>query len=172
MVFIHPQFWREQYIGQKKDIEVDSNCESVELFVNGRSKGVRKPDAENFHVVKFENIQVEKGTVTIKGTKNHQSIGKELQITGTPARLKLTASHQKLTAATNSLAIVTADITDVHGITFMEPGIQSPGMLQDLRHSLVHPSLKQISTRTWRWMVHCTLICPSVMCSVRPGNLV
>ena len=35
MVFIHPHFWRSQYLGQKKEIAVDSNCDTVELKVNG-----------------------------------------------------------------------------------------------------------------------------------------
>jgi beta-galactosidase len=54
MAFIHPQFWRSQYIGQKKDFEVDSNCDSVELKVNGRSFGILKPAKENFHVANFK----------------------------------------------------------------------------------------------------------------------
>ena len=31
LVFVHPHYWQTRYVGQKQDITVDSNCESVEL---------------------------------------------------------------------------------------------------------------------------------------------
>ncbi len=114
MIFIHPQFWRPQYIGQKKDIEIDSNCESVELFVNGKSAGILKPDAGNFHVVKFRNIQIEPGVLTVKGIKNGRLFSKDLRMAGPPAKLKLTTSHKQMEARRNSVAIITADITDLN----------------------------------------------------------
>src|SRR5262249_42429711 len=55
MAFVHPHFWRTNYVGQKKDFTVDSNCDSVELKVNGRSMGVLKPSAANLHVVTFKD---------------------------------------------------------------------------------------------------------------------
>ena len=67
MVFILPHFWRSQYLGQKKDIVVNSNCDKVELKVNGVSKGFQTPDVTNFHSVTFKDILVEKGTLTAVG---------------------------------------------------------------------------------------------------------
>ena len=55
MVFIQPHFWRSQYIGQKKDIVVKSNCDKVEVKVNGVSKGFQTPDQSNFHCVTFKD---------------------------------------------------------------------------------------------------------------------
>lgn len=40
MVFVMPHYWRRQYIGQRRPLVVDSNCEEVELFVGGKSCGV------------------------------------------------------------------------------------------------------------------------------------
>jgi hypothetical protein len=37
MAFILPAWWREQYVGQRKPIAVDSNCDEVTLKVNGRT---------------------------------------------------------------------------------------------------------------------------------------
>jgi len=70
MVFIQPHFWRTQYLGQKKDIIVNSNCEKVELKVNGVSKGAQNLDVANFHTVTFKDIAVEKGNLTAVATKN------------------------------------------------------------------------------------------------------
>lgn len=112
MIFIHPQFWRAQYIGQKKDIEIDSNCESVELKINGHRFGIKKPSNENFHVVKFENVPIENGTLTAIGKKDGQHVEQELHITGEPAVVSLKSSHSQITAAQNSIAIITADILD------------------------------------------------------------
>lgn len=116
MAFIHPQFWRSQYIGQKKDIEVDSNCDSVELKINGKRFGLLKPAKENFHVVKFANVPVQKGTLTAVGHKDGKQIMQELKMAGEAARLRLTASHQSVPATLNSVAIVTADITDKENV--------------------------------------------------------
>jgi hypothetical protein len=49
MIFILPHFWRSQYIGQQKDIVINSNCDTVELFVNGASIGLRYPNEADFH---------------------------------------------------------------------------------------------------------------------------
>ncbi|HEX7903927.1 MAG TPA: glycoside hydrolase family 2 TIM barrel-domain containing protein [Chitinophagaceae bacterium] len=116
MAFIHPQFWRPQYVGQKKDIEVDSNCDSIELKINGKSLGILKPTKENFHVVKFEKVPVQKGTLIAVGHKNGKQIIQELKMAGEAARLQLTTSHQTIPASLNSVAIITADITDENNV--------------------------------------------------------
>ncbi|MDP4292409.1 MAG: glycoside hydrolase family 2 TIM barrel-domain containing protein, partial [Bacteroidota bacterium] len=60
MVFIMPHFWRTQYLDQQKDIRINSNCDTVELKVNGQSLGFQYPDASNFHSVTFSNVKVQK----------------------------------------------------------------------------------------------------------------
>ena len=116
MVFIQPHYWRSQYLGQKKDIVVNSNCDKVELKVNGVSKGILSPDETNFHSVTFKDVTIEKGTLSAAGSKNGQPVTTQVVMAGEPARIILTGAQQKIRADRGSVAIVTADIVDSKGI--------------------------------------------------------
>jgi hypothetical protein len=115
MVFIHPHFWRSPYLGQKKEIVVDSNCDSVELKVNGRSVGVLKPRFEEANVLRFRDVTVEKGVLTAEGHKGTQLVTTQVVMAGPPARLVVTANPCTLEAGLDSLALVRADIVDAEG---------------------------------------------------------
>jgi hypothetical protein len=115
MVFIHPHFWRQQYTGTARDFIVDSNCDEVELFVNGRSFGKKQPSAGNFHTVTFTDVPVEAGTIKAVGKKNGKTVDHILNMAGEPARIVLTVSHESITPSLNSVVIVKADITDSEG---------------------------------------------------------
>jgi beta-galactosidase len=115
MVFIQPHYWRSQYLGQKKDIVVSSNCDKVELKVNGKSKGTLIPDQNNFHCVTFMDILVENGTLSAMATKDGTTISTQFVMAGDPARILLKGSVQKLNADRASVAIITADIIDAKG---------------------------------------------------------
>lgn len=115
MAFILPHFWRSQYLGQKKNITVDSNCDTLELKVNGISKGLQFPSDANFHAVTFKGILVEKGTLSVVGRKNGRSAINQVVMAEEPARIVLTASHQKIEAERSSVAIIKADIVDAQG---------------------------------------------------------
>ncbi|MCX6334600.1 MAG: DUF4982 domain-containing protein [Bacteroidia bacterium] len=115
MVFIQPHFWRSQYLGQKKDITINSNCDKVELKVNGVSKGILNPDQSNFHSVTFNNILIEKGTLSAMATKEGNTVTTQIVMAEEPARIILTGSSNKMTADLASVAIITADIVDSKG---------------------------------------------------------
>jgi beta-galactosidase len=114
MVFILPHFWRSQYIGQKKDINIDSNCDTVELFVNGSSQGLMYPDKSNFHNVTFKDIMVQHGTLSAVGRRGGEKVKTEVVMAGTPAKIVLTTSHHNISADRSSVFIVRADITDAN----------------------------------------------------------
>jgi len=65
MVFIQPSFWRSQYLGLKENISVNSNCDKIELLVNGISKGFQSSDQSNLHCVTFRDILIEKGQLAL-----------------------------------------------------------------------------------------------------------
>lgn len=115
MVFILPHFWRTQYLGQKKDIVVTSNCDKVELKINGISKGSQTPDANNFHCVTFKDILIENGTISVTGSKNEVTVASHVVMAGEPARVVLSSGQNQLLADRASVVIVTADITDSRG---------------------------------------------------------
>jgi len=115
MVFIQPHFWRTQYLGQKRDIVVSSNCDKVELKVNGVSKGVQNPDAANFKTVTFKDIIVEKGTLQAVASKGGTNVTAQVILAGDPAKIILTSSQTKIIADRGSVVIITADIVDSKG---------------------------------------------------------
>lgn len=116
MVFIHPHFWRRQHLGQKKEIVVDSNCDSVELKVNGRSLGSRQPKVEDCFRVCFPDVPVETGTIMAVARKGDQTVITSVTMAGEPARLVLSSNPARFEAGRNSIAIVKADIVDAAGV--------------------------------------------------------
>jgi hypothetical protein len=115
IVFIQPHFWRSQYLGQKKDIVIYTNCEKVELKVNGVSKGTQITDATNSHSAIFKEIQIEKGTLSATGTAKGLPVTAQVVMAGDPARIILTSLNKKISADRGSVAIITADIVDAKG---------------------------------------------------------
>ncbi|HHE74786.1 MAG TPA: DUF4982 domain-containing protein, partial [Desulfobacteraceae bacterium] len=115
MVFIHPHNWAPKYFGKEKDFTVNSNCDKVELFVNNRKVGEALPDYENYYTVTFSNIQVKEGTLKAVGTKDESKVENTVKMSGEPAQLKLTVSHDKIAAGKTGMAIITADIVDNNG---------------------------------------------------------
>lgn len=116
MIFIEPYLWREKYLGQKKDIMVDTNCDSVTLKVNGRVIGTLKPGPDTAHSVTFKNVPVERGALSADGTRNGQSMHYEVKMPGAPARVMLMASSPSIPAGRNGIATLSANIVDANGV--------------------------------------------------------
>ena len=116
MIFIHPHYWRSPYLGTTQNIVVDSNSEMVELFVNGKSRGIRYPNPGNFHTVTFENISIENGELAAVGIKDGKRVTHTLRLAQNAGKIVLTASHDSIDALRSSVVIIKADITDKDGI--------------------------------------------------------
>ncbi|MDZ7723554.1 MAG: glycoside hydrolase family 2 TIM barrel-domain containing protein [candidate division KSB1 bacterium] len=114
-VFVHPHFWRTEYIGEKKDIQIDANTEDIELFVNGKSYGVQYPSKQSFNTVTFKDVLVERGTLKAVGNIGTKKLEHKVTMPGQPFKLTLTTSHDQITADRSSVAIVTANIVDDAG---------------------------------------------------------
>jgi beta-galactosidase len=115
MLFIQPHFWRSQYLDQQRDIVVNSNCDKVELFVNGVSKGYKLTDQSNFHSITFNNVRVETGTISAVATRGGSTVKTEIVMAERPAKLLLSCSHARIKAERGSVVIITADIADSKG---------------------------------------------------------
>lgn len=135
MVFIHPHFWREQYLGQKKNIQVDSNCDEVELFVNDVSQGTMNPSRENFFTVEFTDVPIEQGTILAVARKGDEEIRRSIRMAGEPAKIILSTEQHTMTADRAGIAIVKADVVDSEGGAvpgFTKPlhwSVEGPGKL-------------------------------------------
>jgi beta-galactosidase len=115
VVFIHPHFWRAPYLGQKKEIVVDSNCDVVELKVNGRRLGTLKPRFEEANVLRFQDVPIERGTLIAEGRKGDQVVTATVVMAGPPAKLTLTVTPGRFEAGLDSVTVVRADIVDAQG---------------------------------------------------------
>lgn len=113
-IFIHPHFWREKYIGQTKNFTIDSNCDEVELFVNGKSQGKKHPSPENFFTLDYENILVEKGELKLIGTKNGKTVQQSVMMPGNPTKIILETQQNPIVADRSGIAIVKANILDTN----------------------------------------------------------
>ncbi|MES2279454.1 MAG: glycoside hydrolase family 2 TIM barrel-domain containing protein [Bacteroidota bacterium] len=96
-------------------VSVYSNCDAVELFLNGKSLGVKaKPanDAPRDWAVPFE-----KGTIKAVATNNGKQVFiDELKTAGAPAKVILTVDRSKINNNWDDVAYVTASVVDANGI--------------------------------------------------------
>jgi len=115
MVHIQPHHWREDYLGQKKSIQVDSNCDKVELFVNNKKIGEQYPTKENFFTVEFTDVTIVKGTLKAVATRGKEKVVATLNMAGKPARIVLTAEQGTIPADRSGIDIITADVVDDKG---------------------------------------------------------
>ena len=116
MVFIHSHAWRRSQLGQRTDIVVDSNCDTVELLVNGRSVGKLEPTKQNFHTVTFEGVMIEEGTLTAIGRRGETQVTHSVTVAGAAARLILRSSHNQIESGRGGIAVLRMDIVDAQDI--------------------------------------------------------
>ncbi|MGJ5641330.1 glycoside hydrolase family 2 TIM barrel-domain containing protein [Formosa sp. S-31] len=91
-----------------------NNADEVELFVNGKSQGIKKKEGDDLHVM--WRIPFEAGTVKAVSRKDGQVVlEKELKTSGEAATVKLTADRQTITADGKDLSFITVDVVDADG---------------------------------------------------------
>lgn len=105
--------WKE---GQNVDVwEYYNNADEVELFLNGKSLGVKKKEGDDLHIM--WRVPFQAGTLKAVSRKNGKTVlEKEIKTAGTPATLKLSADRPTIKADGNDLSFITVDITDANGV--------------------------------------------------------
>ena len=99
--------------GQEIDVRCFSNCDEVELFLNGRSLG-RKPMPRNSHL--DWTVAYAPGTLSARGYNGGKEvISTEVSTTGAPAKVRLTPDRANLRADGEDVAVVTVAIEDAEG---------------------------------------------------------
>ena len=101
--------------GQQVDMKVYYNsADEVELFVNGKSQGVKKKGPDDFHVM--WRVSYEPGTVKAVSRKNGQVVlEKEIHTAGEPAQIRLTPDKNKIQADGKDMCFVTVEVLDENG---------------------------------------------------------
>lgn len=91
-----------------------NNADEVELFVNGKSQGVRSKGDDDYHVT--WSVPFEPGTVKIVSRKDGKTVAeKSISTAGEPARIRLTPDRASIAADGNDLSFVTVEILDSEG---------------------------------------------------------
>ena len=91
-----------------------NNADEVELYINGKSQGIRRKDAEHLHVV--WNVTFEPGTVKVVARKNGiETATQEIHTAGEPAQICLTPDRSRISADGTDLSFVTVEVLDKDG---------------------------------------------------------
>lgn len=91
-----------------------NQADEVELFVNGKSQGVKAKDENHLHVV--WRVKYEPGSVKVVARKDEKVVGeKEIRTAGEPKKIRLTPDRNTLNADGKDLSFVTVEIVDAEG---------------------------------------------------------
>ncbi len=114
VLHIYPHWnWTE---GELVDVWAYYNrADSVELFLNGNSLGVRQKTPERLHAL--WRVAFEPGTLTaVSYSHGKELLTRSIFTAGKPAALTLTADRSVLQADGYDLAFVTVEVLDEHGV--------------------------------------------------------
>lgn len=91
-----------------------NQADEVELFVNGKSQGVKAKDENHLHIV--WRVKYEPGSVKVVARKDGKVVGeKEIRTAGEPKKIRLTPDRNTLNADGKDLSFVTVEIVDAEG---------------------------------------------------------
>jgi beta-galactosidase len=91
-----------------------NNADEVELFLNGKSLGVKKKQGDDLHVM--WRVQYEPGTLKAVSRKNGKVVlTKEIKTAGKPAKIVLSADRSNIKADGTDLSFITVKILDKDG---------------------------------------------------------
>lgn len=92
-----------------------NQADEVELFINGKSQGVRqKRNDHEYHVA--WRVTFEPGEARVVARKNGKVVGEQVRKTaGTPHHIRLTPNRQVLKANGRSLSFVSVEVVDKDG---------------------------------------------------------
>jgi beta-galactosidase len=105
--------WKE---GETVDVwAYYNNADEVELFLNEKSLGKKSKKGDELHV--WWRVSYEKGTLKAISRKDGKTVlEKEIQTTGEPVALRLTADRSTISADGKDLAFITVEAVDINGL--------------------------------------------------------
>ena len=134
MVHLFPHWNWKGHDGEIISVIAYSNCDSVELFLNGKSFGVKSAvfpqqgvslawnkydhpfvaaTTSDLHV--SWDVPYEPGTLKVVGKKNGKTVTEEVQTTGQPAAIRLSADQNEINADAYDIANIKVEIVDENG---------------------------------------------------------
>ena len=113
--------------GQPFQVDVYAACEQVELFLNGRSLGMRPTTRQERFVATFQ-VPYEPGVLKAVGytdgrTRPHRPVAEcQVKTVGAPAGIRLTPDRSVIEAEPGDLSFVTVEIVDGEGLVHPHAG--------------------------------------------------
>jgi beta-galactosidase len=102
--------------GQVIDVWTYTSGDAVELFLNGKSLGMKKKAGDDIHL--SWKVPFEEGTVKAVAYKNGKEIlTEEVKTAGQAERIILSADHKTIHSDGKDLSFVTVKVVDKNGIT-------------------------------------------------------
>lgn len=132
MIHLLPHWNWEGMEGETIPVYSYTNCDSAELFVNGKSMGVKVKGEDltelQVNFLRYEpktfkskyrlswNVPYQAGTIKVVGYKNgKQVVEKQISTAGKPAKVNLSVDRKEIQADGSDLAYVTVRIEDANG---------------------------------------------------------
>ena len=101
--------------GKIIDVWAYTNCDEVELFLNGKSLGVKQKSGDDLHLV--WKVPFEAGTLLGVGKKAGKEIMRqEIKTSGDPAKIILSPDRSTINADGSDLSFVTVTIVDKNNV--------------------------------------------------------
>lgn len=119
MVHIMPADWDSHSAGETVKVYLYTNCETMELFLNGASLGTKtKYQMDDRYRYAFD-VTYAKGTLTAKGYDAGGSVAATDTVKssdGVPAKLALSSYKPTVDADSDDLVFITCDVLDENGV--------------------------------------------------------
>lgn len=102
--------WKD---GDVVDVWVYTNYDEVELFLNGKSFGVKSKVGDDLHI--GWKVPFEPGTIKAIGKKaGKENLVKEIRTSGEPAKILLTADRKVISSDGLDLSFITVEVLDAN----------------------------------------------------------
>jgi beta-galactosidase len=103
-------------VGHVENLEIYTNCQRVELFLNGQSLGVQNRHADDSPLT--WKVPYQPGELTAVARNEGEVVASQtLQTAGPAAKIELTADQATLPATWDSVSFVRATVVDANGVT-------------------------------------------------------
>jgi beta-galactosidase len=112
VLHIYPHWNWPGKTGDTINVWCQTNCESVELFLNGKSLGEKS--VEKYSHVEWD-VVYEPGLLEARGIKNGKKIVKKIETTEAVAMLTISPDRRTINADGEDVSVVNITALDIHG---------------------------------------------------------
>jgi beta-galactosidase len=116
MAHILPHWNWPERVGQVTPVFVYTSGDAAELFLNGKSLGLKKK-GENEYRLRWDDVVYQPGELKVVAYKGGKKWAKDsVKTTGAPAKLLLSADRSKIAADGKDLSFITVTVADKDGL--------------------------------------------------------